>query len=205
VIFNILVCGVGGQGVITFGRLLSVAGLRDPKVCDVVGAETRGVAQREGITSAVVRWNLGREPLALSPVIPQGQVHLLVSLEAVEVFRYLPSLNPDTVVLADTRRILPKTVLGNDLPEYPPNEELEARLHSAFPKAHFLDAHKLSTQEFNTYQQTAIILFSTLFAESSPCPPPIDLESFRGAVQQMFPGKAAPLQAIEVGRVHAWR
>jgi indolepyruvate ferredoxin oxidoreductase beta subunit len=96
--FNILVAGVGGQGNIVCGRILAEAavleGLR-PVVGDTFGASRRG-----GSVTTHVR--IGRKDWG--PLIPSGQVHILLGLETMETYRAAVSLaGPKTAVLvADT-------------------------------------------------------------------------------------------------------
>ena len=46
-IYNILITGVGGQGVVLLGKILREYGMQSPLIKNVVGTETRGVSQRE--------------------------------------------------------------------------------------------------------------------------------------------------------------
>ncbi|MFX1276240.1 MAG: hypothetical protein ACFFBP_09585 [Promethearchaeota archaeon] len=46
-IYNILITGVGGQGVVLLGKILREYGMKSPLIKNVVGTETRGVSQRE--------------------------------------------------------------------------------------------------------------------------------------------------------------
>ncbi len=203
-IYNILVCGVGGQGVMAFSRLLCEAGLIDPRVTTVVGSETRGVAQREGVVSATVRWVVDEPPLPLSPRIPRGQANLVIALELGETLRYVDFYHAGTTIIADTRRIHPKTILAGTKLTYQSDEEILAALRTGFPRCYAFPAHATSAKEFGNYRQAGILLFSGVFAPGSPETPPISLEAFHTAVQQQFPGKRGPLQAVEMGKKHQW-
>ncbi len=70
--YDILVCGIGGQGAISLGTALKLAALRQG--LGVAGAERRGGAQREGVVTSNVRYfdeNGGSAP-AVSGLIPAG-------------------------------------------------------------------------------------------------------------------------------------
>ncbi|MHA1734535.1 MAG: 2-oxoacid:acceptor oxidoreductase family protein [Promethearchaeota archaeon] len=202
--FNILVCGVGGQGVMAFSRLLCTTGYLDEKVYDVVGSETRGVAQREGVVSATVRWITSPSVPRVSPKIPRGRTHLVLSLEEVETFRYAGLYNPSTVVLYDARRILPKTVEVGITVDYPQSDELSARLRGALEGAFRVPGARMSKEHFGDYRQAGIILFSSLYASGSPLTPPVDLSNFREAIRRQFANNPDPLRAVEVGLSFEW-
>ncbi len=100
---NILMAGVGGQGTILAGELLSnvlmEAGF------DVKKSEVHGMAQRGGRVESHVRF--GRR--VDSPLISPGEVDILVGFEVAETLRSIPWLAPGARVLADRKTILPYT------------------------------------------------------------------------------------------------
>lgn len=208
--YNLLVCGVGGQGTITFNRLLCAAGARDPAVQAVIGTETRGVAQREGITSGMVRWGLARAGGTevthawLAPKIPAGEVDVVIALEVSEAFRYVPFFNADTLVLLDTRRILPKTVNSVDEINYPPTTILVEKLRGAFPRTRVCPAHAISRHHFGDYRQAAILLFGTLFASNSPERVPVTRQAFEAAIREQFRHPADAVAAFELATRYDW-
>jgi len=99
---NILVVGVGGQGVITVSKVLAL-------LCQVHGyqvkqSEVHGMAKRGGAVYSHVRF--GEQ--VWSPTIPKGEVDILVALEWAEGVRWLEFLKPETgVFIADTQQIVP--------------------------------------------------------------------------------------------------
>ncbi|MBM1154301.1 2-oxoacid:acceptor oxidoreductase family protein [archaeon] len=95
-VFNVLVCGVGGQGVVTTGIIIARAALVDGhhvKVC-----ETRGVAKRGGSVVVHIRW--GEE--VASPLIPEGATDLILGLDPIETLRWLSMLAPTGVVVSES-------------------------------------------------------------------------------------------------------
>ena len=120
---NIIVCGVGGQGNVLaarlVGRVLLKLGFK------VVIGETFGVSQRGGAVMSHLRASARR---AYSPLIPQGQAHIVVGLEPMEVLRMLGEYgNPDVACIVNTRPMIPVTV-GMGLAEYPEWEELRGAI-----------------------------------------------------------------------------
>jgi len=99
---NILVVGVGGQGVIMVSKVLA-------QICQNLGyqvkqSEVHGMAKRGGVVFSHVRF--GQQ--VWSPTIPVGKADVLIALEWAEGLRWLNYLRPDSgVFIADTKRIVP--------------------------------------------------------------------------------------------------
>ncbi len=109
---NILVVGIGGQGVMTASDVLARAAL----ACglDVCKTEVAGMSQRGGVVSSQVR--IGAQVLACE--ITPGQVDLLIALEAAEALRWSHWLAPRGWVLANTLRVEPPVVSAG-MAQYP--------------------------------------------------------------------------------------
>jgi len=96
--YDILLCGVGGQGIITLSEILATAAIS--KDLKAIVTQDRGLAQRGGSVKAHVRMGDVH-----SPMIPKGHAHALLSLELGETLGYADYLNPDTVIVASTTLI----------------------------------------------------------------------------------------------------
>jgi indolepyruvate ferredoxin oxidoreductase beta subunit len=103
-IVNVLLSGVGGQGILTAGRLLALAALH--RDLDVKMSEVHGMSQRGGNVDTHVR--LGAA--VPSSLIPRGGADFLVSFEKLEALRYLDYLRPDGVAFVNRLEISPLTV-----------------------------------------------------------------------------------------------
>lgn len=99
---NILVVGVGGQGVLMISKALALMAQRQG--FQVKQSEVHGMAKRGGIVFSHVRF----AERVWSPTIPQGEVDALIALEWAEGLRWLDHLRPGRgVFIADTRKIVP--------------------------------------------------------------------------------------------------
>lgn len=99
---NVLVVGVGGQGVIMVSKVL--AALCQSKGFQVKQSEVHGMAKRGGAVFSHVRFGAQ----VWSPTIPAGETDILVALEWAEGLRWLPQLRPDRgIFICDTKRIVP--------------------------------------------------------------------------------------------------
>jgi len=110
---SILMVGVGGQGTILAGKILSM-GLMAAGY-DVKMSEVHGMAQRGGSVSNQVRF--GKK--VYSPIIGKGQADILVAFEMMEAMRWLEYLKPTGRVVVNDFRIPSGPILiGNcDYPE----------------------------------------------------------------------------------------
>lgn len=103
---NILLCGVGGQGIILASKILS-AGLIDAGY-DVKMSEVHGMAQRGGSVTTQVRY--GAE--VFSPIIGEGQADVLVSFESMETAKWIQFLKKDGKVLINDFEIPSAPILS---------------------------------------------------------------------------------------------
>ncbi|MBA3034198.1 MAG: indolepyruvate oxidoreductase subunit beta [Gammaproteobacteria bacterium] len=111
-ITNILVCGIGGQGVMTATEILAEAAIAEGH--DAKKTEVAGMAQRGGVVTSHLRFG----PKVLSPQIAPGTVHVLLGFEAAEALRWSAYLRPDGLALVNDSRLVPPVVeIG--LFEYP--------------------------------------------------------------------------------------
>ena len=146
---NILVVGIGGQGVMTAAEMLARAALNQG--CDVKKTEVAGMAQRGGVVSSHVRFG----PKVYSPQIDPGEADLLIGFEAAEALRWLPYLRPTGVAMVNTLRIAPP-VVSVGLYDYPPDPVGE--LAAAGIEVHAFDAGAVAEELGNPKLVNTIML-----------------------------------------------
>ena len=93
--FNILIAGVGGQGLITLVDILSKAIFIDGK--DVVASELHGLSQRGGAVAVYV--SMGDK--VYSPLFKKGRADLIMGLELLEGLRACDFTGPETKILVN--------------------------------------------------------------------------------------------------------
>jgi indolepyruvate ferredoxin oxidoreductase beta subunit len=111
---DVLIAGVGGQGVLLVSELLSEACLRAGY--DVKKSEVHGMAQRGGSVVSHVRY--GRK--VRSPLVEKGTAEVLVALEELEALRWAEYLRDDGAVIVNTQQVKPLPVAVG-LQSYPEN------------------------------------------------------------------------------------
>ena len=150
---NLIVCGVGGQGNVLMSRFLARAFVK--KGYQVVIGETFGASQRGGPVMSHLR--ISRERL-YSPLIPEGDGHIVVGLEPMETMRILGEYgNPDVAVIANTRPVYPMNTITGEA-KYPETEEFKKAITELSSRHWFLDATQISLDMGNPILSNMIIL-----------------------------------------------
>ncbi len=98
-VFNILISGVGGQGVLLTSKIIAEAALLAG--LDVKQSEVHGMAQRGGSVLSQVRFG----EKVFSPIVSEGEADLLIGFEPLETARYLHFLKDGGAVIFNTRTI----------------------------------------------------------------------------------------------------
>lgn len=120
---SILLAGVGGQGTILAGKLLT-QGLMEAGY-DVKMSEILGMSQRGGDVSSHVRYGEKVE----SPVIEKGGADILIAFEKMEALRFLEYLKPGGRVVVNDYKMPSMPILTGDA-VYPDNAIEEIRKHA---------------------------------------------------------------------------
>lgn len=157
---NIMVVGVGGQGVIMVSKLLALLGQKQG--LQVKQSEVQGMAKRGGIVYGHIR--IGEQ--VWSPVIPKGEADVLIALEWAEGLRWLDHLKPETgVFIADTKQIVPPFACRNRkvgaVSGYA--KETPAEALAQIPNGFVLDATQMAT-EAGDLRASNIVLCGALSA-----------------------------------------
>lgn len=100
---NILLCGVGGQGIVLTSKLIASTAMA--KGIPVMSAETIGMAQKGGSVFSFLR--MGEE--LYCPMFPKGSADLIIGFEPAETVRMLPYLKPDGCVVVNSHSVQPVT------------------------------------------------------------------------------------------------
>ena len=133
---RIFFTGVGGQGTLLATRLVGEAALAEG--ISVTMSEIHGMAQRGGVVeSSVVIGN------AFSPTIPDGEADILMAFEPLEALRALPKCHAQSLIIANTARIVPFTVaIGQNT--YPELAALHGLIKEKVSDVIWLDAVELA-------------------------------------------------------------
>lgn len=187
--FDILIAGVGGQGVILLSKILGDAAIASG--INVVSSEIHGMAQRGGSVSSMVR--LGGTP---GPIIYDGGADAVLSLEPVEAIRSLEKVSQNTAIVMNSKPTIPFTVsIGREA--YPTLDEITSRLKNFTEKVVTIDAEGLA----NAAGMPAAANIVMLGALVKTCAMPIEKDAILESVKKNVPAKYLEqnLKAFEMG------
>lgn len=146
---NILLVGVGGQGIILTSKILTEALVE--KGYDVLMSEVHGMAQRGGSVTTVVRFG----EKVNSPIIEKGEVDILVSFEKCEALRWVNFLKKDGIIIINNYEIYPVSVnIGNE--NYP--KDIETAIKKEVPNTFIIEAFKIAEELGNSKVQNLVLL-----------------------------------------------
>jgi len=149
-IINIVVCGIGGQGVLLFSDILGEVALENGY--DVKKSEVKGMAQRGG--SVISHLRFGSE--VYSPLIPLKKADFLVSMEKIEAVRYLNYLKEDGILITDEVVIPPLPVLvGEENFDF---SSLDIYLKEKVKKLYYLPAQKIAEELGNVRVSNMVLM-----------------------------------------------
>jgi len=186
---NVLIAGVGGQGVILISELLGEAAIRSN--LSIRGSEVLGMAVRGGPVVSIVRFG----SKIYSPLIPIGKGDVLIAMELTEALRNINTLSKSSLVVVNTRRIVPYTVsLG--ISRYPDTEEVLQKLRLAVSQVVTLDAEDLAKKAGSPLSANVVMLGTLLGTGRLP----IEIETIKTVIEERFPNQIeSNIKAIDLG------
>jgi indolepyruvate ferredoxin oxidoreductase beta subunit len=186
---DVLMVGVGGQGIILASDILSQAAISAN--CDVKKTDTIGMAQRGGSVLSHIRiashiW---------SPMIKEGEADILVAFEKLEAVRYLSYLKPNGLAIINDY-IIPPLSVSVGTSKYPGNNEIKDAFKQKSIKAYFIDGSGKASatgdiRTLNTFMLGCISHFLS-----------IDLQIWQQCISKILPAKVLEInnKAFELGR-----
>ena len=183
---DIILCGVGGQGILSIatvlGQAATASGLYRKQ------AEVHGMSQRGGDVQSNLRLSTER---IWSDLIPKGQADLIISMEPMEALRYLPYLSSEGRVVTASKPLV-------NIPDYPDFSAVTAELE-ALPRVSMLDIEAVALEHKVPRGANMVLLGMT-----APFLGILTPEALREAVARVFAPKGeavieADLLAFDLG------
>jgi indolepyruvate ferredoxin oxidoreductase beta subunit len=184
---NILMVGVGGQGTLLASEILSEALMQAGFA--VKKSEIHGMSQRGGSVVSHVRF--GKE--VHSPIIPEGEVDILLGFELLESYRYLPLLKKGGKVVVNDLKMNPSLV-STGVDAYP--DALTDKIRQIFPDCIVLDGLKLAISA-GSAKAANTVMIGALSKQLD-----ISEEFWLAAIEKMVPARALEInkKAFYLGR-----
>lgn len=183
---DIILAGVGGQGILTIAAGIGLAAVSSKLY--IKQAEVHGMSQRGGDVQSHLR--ISDQPIA-SDLIPQGKAHLILSVEPMESLRYLPFLSKDGWLVTNT-------IPFNNIPDYPEIEDILKEVKK-IPNHIALDADSIAKEAGSSRASNIVML-----GAASPF---IDIEfsKLEDGVRQLFGSKGDNIVEVNLKALRAGR
>lgn len=188
---DIILAGVGGQGILSIATVIGEAALREN--LNIKQAEVHGMSQRGGDVQSNLR--ISSEPIA-SDLIAKGCADLIISLEPMEALRYLPYLAKDGWIVTNTEPFV-------NIPNYPAIEEVNAELDK-IANVIMVDVDAIAKEAGNPRGANIVLLGACSHLLG------IEPEKFEQGIERIFARKGAEvvesnLKAFKAGQKAAGR
>ena len=183
---DIILCGVGGQGILSIATIIGEAATETG--INLKQAEVHGMSQRGGDVQSNLRLSTD---VIYSDLIQKGGADLIISMEPMEALRYLPYLSKDGVVVTSNKPFV-------NIPNYPDEEAMFAEL-SALPHVVQLDIEAVAHEAGSARSANVVLLgMAAKYIEI------LSADALRSAVAKIFERKGekvveANLKAFDMG------
>ncbi len=182
---DIILAGVGGQGILSIATVIGDAALNEGLY--LKQAEVHGMSQRGGDVQSNLR--LSSEPI-YSDLISKGGADLIISLEPMEALRYLPYLKEDGWIVTSSKPFV-------NIPNYPDIEDVIAHVKAV--KNHVLvDVEALAKEAGAPTQAANMVLLGAAIPMLE-----IDHDKIIAGVKRIFARKGEAIVAANVAAIEA--
>ncbi|NOU16934.1 MAG: indolepyruvate oxidoreductase subunit beta [Bacteroidales bacterium] len=183
---DIILAGVGGQGILSIAAAIGLAAVKNN--LHIKQSEVHGMSQRGGDVQSHLR--ISDKPIA-SDLIPKGKTDLILSVEPMEGLRYLPFLSKDGWLVTNITPF-------NNIPDYPGLDDILKQI-KLLPNHIAIDADAIAKQAGSSRSSNIVML-----GAASPF---IDIpfERLEDGIRQLFGKKGEELvntnlKALKAGR-----
>jgi indolepyruvate ferredoxin oxidoreductase beta subunit len=184
--YDIIIAGVGGQGVLSVSAIIGSAARSQGLFVKL--SEVHGMSQRGG--GVVANLRVSDKPIA-SDLIPQGCALMILSMEPLESLRYLNYLSLEGVVITSMNPVV-------NIPDYPNLDELIAKLRN-LPHQLLVDSEQLARQAGSARATNMVIIG----AASNFLP--VAVERLEDSIKNLFAGKGDKIVDINLRAFYAGR
>lgn len=188
--FNIVLAGVGGQGILFAAEILGTAAVKEG--LNVRVGEIHGMAQRGGAVVSTVR--IGEK--VLSPIILEGKADVILGFEPLETLRNIKYASEKTLIIMGDEKIPPPwlTLKGENYPQM--NEILE-KVKRFSKNVVIVEALRLAKEAGNPIMQNTVLLGALAATGKLP----IAADSLLEALKELVPAKYAEMnvKAFKLG------
>jgi indolepyruvate ferredoxin oxidoreductase beta subunit len=193
--YNVMTCGVGGQGLMLLSNIIGLACAESN--LNIRTAETHGLAQRSGSIYTHIR--IGEK--IYSPLIPYGEADVLLGMEAIETLRYIEFLKPNGIIILNNYIWYPvqssfERVKKPEIP-YVKFDAIINQLRKLTSKLYIVNALDIATKAGTSLVTNVALMGTLIHTEGFP----LSFEQIERALPLVVPKKALEVnkQALLLG------
>ncbi|HOY38578.1 MAG: indolepyruvate oxidoreductase subunit beta [Bacteroidales bacterium] len=183
---DIILAGVGGQGILTIAAIIGVAAVN--KKMYLKQSEVHGMSQRGGDVQSNLR--ISEKPI-YSDLIPKGQADLILSVEPMEALRYLPYLSKSGYLITNL-------VTFNNITDYPEEARIFAEIEK-LPRKVAIQAD-LIAKEIGSARASNIVMLGAASSFLN-----LSIEDLEYGITSLFSKKGEEVVAMNIKALHAGR
>lgn len=177
---NVILAGVGGQGVLTLAGIIDHAAMESGLL--IKQAEVHGMSQRGGAVQSHLR--ISNKEI-FSDLIPKGKADMIISLEVMEALRYLPYLAEDGIIITATEAV-------KNIPNYPDVDEILKQIKDSGFKHVFVDARSTAIEAGSAKAENVVMVgLASKFLG-------IDKKQFQSSLTELFSSKGDDIVAMNL-------
>jgi indolepyruvate ferredoxin oxidoreductase beta subunit len=184
---NVLIVGVGGQGVLLASQILSEVALNAGY--DVKKSEVHGMSQRGGVVTSHIRFG----PKVYSPLIPNGKADVILAFECAEALRWVHELKTDGYMVVNDYKLIPPIAVDT---KYVYPDDAIKQLEDKIKNLKVIDAARISESLGNPRLANTILLGALSRTQD------FDLQLWKDVITKRVPKHTVDLniKAFDEGR-----
>ncbi len=183
---DIILAGVGGQGILSVAAVIGLAAL--DYGLEIKQSEVHGMSQRGGAVVSHLRIS---DSTIHSDLIPEGTADMILSVEPLEALRYLNFLKKDGWIISNTKPFV-------NIPDYPPVEKILEEINS-LPNSLTINADGIA-KALKSPRSSNIVMVGA----ASPYLD-IPVENIENGIRQIFGRKGETVVELNIAALHKGR
>lgn len=177
---NVILAGVGGQGILTLAAIIDYAAMLSG--LQIKQAEVHGMSQRGGAVQSHLRIS---DKEIYSDLIPKGKADLIISLELMEALRYIPYLADDGIIITATETV-------KNIPDYPEEEQIIQQIKTSGFKHIFINARETALKAGSAKVENVVMVgLASRFLG-------IEKDQFQSSLKELFATKGEDIIALNL-------
>ena len=181
---DVILAGVGGQGILSIAAAIGLAAVDSGLY--LKQAEVHGMSQRGGAVESHLR--ISDRPIS-SDLIPRGSCDMILSVEPMESLRYLPFLSPEGWLVTSSQPF-------ENIPDYPDRDSLFREIRKV-KNSLVIEAYEIA-RELGSQKVSNMVMLGAASGQLE-----LKTEQLEGALYQLFGRKGEEMVQLNIAALKA--